>query len=168
MQPLAHSASGPAVGIEDEVEISIHPPSPFLIRHQEEILPDWHLPIASVAIVLQRSRFPLQTENRAVETEKAELREELIRFGDRVARQGDRGFLSDFFEPKTGEPMRSSPGSITCDCVAVAAALLGYATIPGTCSSLKHPRWGTAVYPGVFISSATPEVLEAAVLAAEP
>lgn len=136
-----------------------------MTRKQREILPDWPLPVAAVAVVLQRSRFPLNAKTPAIETEKARLRAEFLQFGDwMVAQLSDRGNLSDFFEPKTGEPVKSRPGAIACDCVAVTSALLGYATIPGPCARIEHPRWGTAVYPGIAVSVATPAAMKAAIL----
>jgi len=167
--PLEYLLPVEVAGIRDAVEISFHPPSLFITNHQGEILPDWKVPVASLAVVLQRSRLSLRDETPAVEVEKVKLRDTFLRFGNQfVTHLSDRGISADFFDPRNGYPLMSRPGSISCDCVAAIEALLGYAVVPGICSRIDHPRWGSAVYPGILAGATSPENLKAALLSAEP
>lgn len=143
------------------VEISIHQPSSFISQNLERVLPDWTLPVAWVVVVLQQSRYELVETTPHVEREKDRLREKFMRFGFEVAfKLRDRGFLTDLIDPRNGYPLLSRPGEIPHDDTAVVRALLGYPVINNNCHVLEHPRWGTAVYPSIMISSASPTIIK--------
>ena len=96
-----------------------------------------------------------------IEREKDRLRERFIGFGlDVVRNLRDRGYLSDLIDPRTGYPQLSRPGEIPHDDTAVVKALLGFPLIHNSCSVLEHPIWGSAVYPGILMCSASPQVIK--------
>jgi len=146
---------------DQAVEIFLNQPSSFICRNLERVIPDWILPDAWVVIVLQQSRFSLADTAPHVEREKDRLREKFIRFGFDVAfALRDRGFLTDLIDPRTGYPLLSRPGEICHDDSAVVQALLGFSVIHNSCSLLEHPVWGSAVYPGILMSSASPQAIK--------
>lgn len=143
------------------VQISIHLPSSFIAQNIERIVPDWNLPVLWVVIVLQQSRYELVETTPHVEREKERLREKFMRFGCDVAfKLRDRGFLTDLIDPRTGYPLLSRPGKISHDDTAVVKALLGLSLIPNSCRVLEHHDWGTAVYPSIIMSSASPTIIK--------
>lgn len=147
------------------MQYSIHSPSSYLQLNWQRLLPAWSSPVASVMVVLQPCRAASLGRTVESETEKAQLREQFMQLGDRiVAELHQRGFLADFFDPKTGLPMGSSEGAARLDDVAVVRSLLGYPieSQAGCCLAL-HPTWGYAVYPSTLVSSAPPAILEAIV-----
>lgn len=142
------------------VEISAHRPSLFITENLERVLPSWNLPNLWVVIVLQQARYELITTTPQVEQEKEWLRERFMRFGvDVVFSLCDRGFLSNLIDPRTGYPLLSPPGEIRHDDTAVVKALLGFPVIRNRCRVLRHPLWGTAVYPSTLFTSAPPNVI---------
>lgn len=143
------------------VQISIHLPSQFIVQNLERVIPDWNLPVLWVVIVLQQSRYELVETTPHVEKEKEQLREKFIRFGLEVAfKLRDRGFLTDLIDPRTGYPLLSHPGQIPHDDTAVVKALLGLPMIHNSCRTLEHHEWGTAVYPSIMLSSASPTIIK--------
>lgn len=145
------------------VQMSIHRRSPFIAQNLERVFPDWVLPVTTcrVVVVLQQSRYLLADSAPHIEREKDRLRESFIGFGSDVVRNlRDRGYLSDLIDPRTGYPQLSRPGEIPHDDTAVIRALLGFQLMHNSCSVLEHPNWGSAVYPGILISSASPQVIK--------
>lgn len=143
------------------VQMTIHMPSLFILNNLEQIVPDWTLPVAWVVVVLQQSRFPLAETAVYVEREKDRLREKFMRFGCAVVSHlRDQGFLADLIDPRNGYPWLSRPGEIPHDDAAVVKALLGLPVTTGNCSILNHPNWGSAVYPSILMSSASPSVIK--------
>ena len=143
------------------VEISAHRPSLFITENLERVLPGWNLPVFWVVIVLQQARYELVTTTSQVEQEKERLREQFMRFGfDVVFNLRDRSFLSNLIDPRTGYPLLSPPGEIRHDDTAAVKALLGLPVIRNRCRVLKHPTWGTAVYPSTLLTSAPPKVIK--------
>ncbi len=140
---------------------SVHPPSPFMCRYANQLLPGWSCPIASVLIVLQRADCGLMERSSITETQKHLLRDRFLQIGGAIVTElQDRGYHADLFDPKTGLPMLSQAGR-SMDDVAVVRACLGYGTMEiDGCDILLHPEWGDAVYPAVLVSSAVPTVLE--------
>jgi hypothetical protein len=143
-------------------QISIHAPSQYICTNRERILPDWkQQPFFWVVIVLQQSRYQLVESTLEIETEKERLREIFMRFGcDLAFSLRDRGYLTDLIDPRTGYPLLSHPGVIPHDDTAVVKALLNYPVIKNKCCVLVHPKWGTAVYPSVIISTAPSIMIE--------
>ena len=143
------------------VQMSVHAPSTFIVHNLERILPDWDVPVLWVVIVLQQSRYELEESTPEVEQEKERLREKFMRFGfDFAFNLRDRGFLSNLIDPRTGYALLSRPGEIPHDDTAVVQALLGLPVIRNRCCVLKHPSWGTAVYPSTLLTSAPPKVIK--------
>lgn len=145
------------------VQMSVHQPSLFIAQNLERVLPDWVLPVnpCRVVVFLQQSRYPLADTAPHIEREKDRLREKFIGFGSDVLRYlRARGFLTDLIDPRTGYPQLSRPGEIPHDDTAVVKALLGFPVIHNGCSVLEHPSWGSAVYPGILISSACPQIIK--------
>jgi hypothetical protein len=143
------------------VEISAHRPSLFITENLERVLPGWNLPHLWVVIVLQQAQYELVRTTPQVEQEKERLRERFMRFGfDVVFNLRDRGFLSNLIDPRTGYPLLTPPGEIRHDDTAVVKALLGLPVIRNRCRVLKHPTWGTAVYPSILLTSAPPKVIK--------
>lgn len=143
------------------VQMSVHPPSPFIANNLERVLPDWNLPVLWVIIVLQQSRYELVETSLQVEQEKERLREKFMRFGFDVAfTLRDRNYPSNLIDPRTGYPLLSRPGEIPHDDTAVVKALLDLPLIRNRCRVLEHPQWGKAVYPSTLLTSAPPKIIK--------
>ncbi len=145
------------------VQMSVHRRSSFIAQNLERVFLDWVLPVTTcrVVVVLQQSRYPLVDSAPHIEREKDRLRERFIGFGlDVVRNLRARGYLSDLIDPRTGYPQLSRPGEIPHDDTAVVKALLGFPLIHNSCSVLEHPIWGSAVYPGILMCSASPQVIK--------
>lgn len=136
-------------------QISIHPPTPFLRDNLTRILPEWNADEIRVVIVLQRSRFPLVESTPEIEAEKNRLRDRFLNLAFDVASELNlRGWMTDIIDPKTGYPMLSQPGELHHSDATAVATLLNFPLRRGLCSTAVHPDWGSAVYPGVFMSAA--------------
>ncbi|HIK33668.1 MAG TPA: methylmalonic aciduria and homocystinuria type D protein [Oscillatoriales cyanobacterium M59_W2019_021] len=144
------------------LEIRLCQPSAFVRQHQSQIFPTWNEPIASIILILQKSRFPLPTDNPELEAEKEQLRERFLRWAfPRVCQLRDRDFLTDLIDPRSGYPLFSNPGEIRHDDVAAVAATLGWEIASvGNCRAIVHPQWRTAVYPATLLSTASLPVLQ--------
>lgn len=143
------------------VQMSVHPPSPFIVNNLERVLPDWNLPVLWVIIVLQQSRYELVETSLQVEREKERLREKFMRFGfDFAFTLRDRNYPSNLIDPRTGYPLLSRPGEIPHDDTAVVKALLDLPLIRNRCRVLEHPHWGKAVYPSTLLTSAPPKIIK--------
>lgn len=145
------------------VQYSVHSPTEFIQTHSHQLLPTWSSAIASVLVVLQQCQVPLFDRTFVTEQQKYRLRLQFFDFGHRVATHLQQmGYAADLFDPKTGLPLLSPPGSLPLNDVAVVRAALGYSTSNiGGCLLLLHPVWDAAVYPSVLVSSAPPSVLTA-------
>ncbi|MBW4552687.1 MAG: methylmalonic aciduria and homocystinuria type D protein [Aphanocapsa sp. GSE-SYN-MK-11-07L] len=145
---------------------SVHPPNPFLQIHLDQLLPAWVEPVQSILIVLQQANQSLLRRTPATEKEKRRLRQQFIQFGDRlIAQLTSQAYQAELFDPRTGWPLFSQPGTLHLDDIAVVRTTLGYPALPqGGCLIIQHPTWGSAVYPSILVSSASPEVLEQIVL----
>jgi Methylmalonic aciduria and homocystinuria type D protein len=147
------------------MQYSVHPPSEFICRHSEKLLPEWAAPIRSIVVVLQPADRELIEPCPETDYQKQVLRSQFLAFGFRVAeRLRQQGYLADLFDPKTGLPLLSEAGSLRLDDVAVVRSTLGYATQAiGNCFTIIHPHWGSAVYPSILMSSASREFVESTV-----
>lgn len=143
------------------MQYSIHPPSDFIRNHSSHLLPDWSLPVASVLVVLQPARCSLLPLTIETKQEKDELRDRFLQWGTPlVCTLQAQGHLADLFDPRTGLPFLSQPGSLQLDDVAVVRYCLGYTSeTQGGCSIILHPTWQSAVYPSVLVCSVTPGLL---------
>lgn len=144
------------------MQYSVHPPSPFINTHWHQLLPDWSCPVESILVVLQPCSCDLAAKTPATDDQKQRLRQQFLEFGNQVAHHiRQRGYLVEMFDPRTGLPLFSQPGSLPLDDVAVAQACLGYQTRDRWgCSLILHPTWGSAVYPSTLLSSAPPAIIE--------
>ncbi len=140
---------------------SVHTPSQFICTHRTKLLPAWSLPVSSVLVVLQPSSCNLLEKSPAAEAQKQLLRQQFLQFGGQVAaRLQHMGHLAEVFDPCTGSPLFSPPGSLRLDDVAVVRSCLGYSTCDRHgCSVILHPIWGSAVYPSTLLSSAEPHLV---------
>ncbi|MBD2019644.1 methylmalonic aciduria and homocystinuria type D protein [Leptolyngbya sp. FACHB-36] len=145
------------------MQYSVHSPNEFIATHRPKLLPDWSCPVASVLVVLQSCPCELLQRTQQAEVQKQTLRQRFLSVGYEVATKLERmGYLADVFDPKTGRPLRSRPGPLRLDDVAVVRSCLGYPILDRNgCSVLLHPAWGSAVYPSTIVSSAAPDVLDA-------
>ncbi|GAB4546507.1 MAG: hypothetical protein Tsb0014_41060 [Pleurocapsa sp.] len=145
-----------------EIQIYIAPPSSFILNHQSQLLPSWKSPIAYVILVLQQSRLSLELSNFDVVREKDYLREQFWRLGSNLIQQlGDRNYLGDLFDPRSGYPWLSPSGTMTLNDNAVVQALLDFpVTSYKNCSLLTHPKWNYAVYPSTIVTNASWEILK--------
>lgn len=137
-------------------------PNGFMQTEWVRLLPSWTAPVTSVVIVLQQSPAPLTRRSSAREADKAVLRKRFLQWGSELVHQLQMdGYLADLFDPKTGLPQFSPPGSLTLDDVAVVRSLLHYPVRGcGNCWVVSHPVWGEAVYPATILSSAPVAVVE--------
>lgn len=144
------------------VEISIHSPSAYVQEHLQELLPNWQNDSVSMIIFLQQAQMSLTEVSPEVEAEKQILWENFIRWSDLLMNQLST-YPTEAFDPRTGYPRRSAPGTLHHSDVPAVHAALGYPIEKnGDCAAIIHPRWGTAVYPSVMISTApVPEILTA-------
>ena len=146
-----------------QMEYFVHAPTEFIQTHQEQLLPGWSVPVASVLIVLQACPAALLVRTAETEQYKQQLRQQFLAFGEQISAQlWTNGYAAEMFDPATGWPMLSQPGDRRLDDVAVVRASLGYPiALQGDCLISLHPDWGSAVYPSILVSSAPPAVLEA-------
>lgn len=136
------------------VEISIHPPSAYVQEHLQELLPNWQKDSISVIIFLQQAQISLTEISPEVEAEKQILWDNFIRWSDLLMNQLST-YATDAFDPRTGYPRRSKPGTLHHSDVPAVHAALGYPIEKnGDCAAIIHPHWGTAVYPSVMLSTA--------------
>ena len=147
------------------MQYSVHPPSPFICQHSEKLLPEWSSPIRSIIVVLQPADRELTERSLETDLQKQVLRSQFLEFGLKVAESlRQQGHLAELFDPKTGLPILSEAGALRLDDVAVVRSTLGYAIAPvGSCFTIVHPLWGSAVYPSILMSSADLKLVESAV-----
>jgi hypothetical protein len=158
--------------------VSVHPPSPYIVRHRRHLLPNWDCPVLSVLVVLQPCGCELLERSAIAEAQKHQLRQNFLQMGIHLVQQLQAlGYAATVFDPRTGLPIlqasdRQTPdpadpdrqvtpsGHFALDDVAVARSCLGYATLASHgCAILLHPEWGNAVYPSTLLSSAPPEIV---------
>ena len=169
----------------EEMEYSIHPPSPFIARSWQALLPGWSTPVLSVLVLLQRSPVMLCQHSSAAEAMKQHLRDRSIQLIVPLTEQlRVRNHNAMLFDPRTGLPytansdpsasdsdrsrssldfsgLDNSSSGIPLNDVAVVHALLGYTCHQyGRCHCIVHPFWGSGVYPTIMLASTTPDVLK--------
>ncbi|NJL38757.1 MAG: methylmalonic aciduria and homocystinuria type D protein [Leptolyngbyaceae cyanobacterium SM1_4_3] len=144
------------------LQYSIHPPSKFIRTHSDQLLPGWSAPVLSVLIVVQPCKLALVDRTAETEVHKFHLRQKFTELGYKIVSQLQQsGHFADLFDPKTGLPMFSIPGQIRLDDVAVIRSTLGYDVLSrGGCLTIRHPVWGSAVYPSILVTSACPQTLK--------
>ncbi len=144
------------------MQYSVHPPTPFIQQHWRELLPDWSCAVGSVLITLQPLTFAPWHPMPITDQQKQWRRSQFLQWGQAIAEGVQQlGYTCDLFDPKTGFPLLSSPGSLGLDDVAGVRACLHYPTLEVSgCWVMIHPDWGTGVYPSVILASAPPEVID--------
>lgn len=142
------------------IEVYITFPHQFLVTHQQKLLPDWNLPVASLILLLQQSTISLHECNEATRLEKQRCRERFIEWGtNQVATLGKQGYRGELFDPRTGYPWFGQPGSLSFDDNAVVSTLLHFPLqYYQNCSLLRHPLWKNNLYPATIVTSAPPEI----------
>ncbi|NJN38613.1 MAG: methylmalonic aciduria and homocystinuria type D protein [Acaryochloridaceae cyanobacterium CSU_3_4] len=145
------------------IEYSIHIPSDFISTNVCQLLPEWLVPVLSVLIVLQHCPVFLGEKTTETEFHKQQLRAQFVQLGRRIVlRLNQLNYPAEIFDPRTGFPLLSQPGSLRLDDVAVIQASLGYPlTESGGCWIIDHPTWGQAVFPSVLLSAAEPRITQA-------
>jgi hypothetical protein len=146
----------PLLKATDWVQCSVHSPNPFICTHRQHLLPSWRSAPQSVIIILQRSLVPLSHCTAETERQKNVLRDRFIHIGNDIRHTIQTvGYDAELFDPKSGYPLISSPGSLALDDVAVACQRLRYAvSTREACTYLLHPQWKDAVYPSTIVSDA--------------
>lgn len=144
-------------------QYSVHEPSPFMVSHGADLLPDWTVPIASLLVVLQYCPVSLCEVTPKTQYYKDKLRQSFLELSHPLVQQiQQQGYCAEPFDPKTGYPYHSRPGSLSLDDVAVISAVLGYpCLVSGECRLIQHPIWGDGVFPSVIVSTAPPDILAA-------
>jgi Methylmalonic aciduria and homocystinuria type D protein len=144
------------------LQYSIHRPSPFIHHHRVDLLPDWQVSVGSLMVILQTCPVSLDETTPATEHQKRRLRRRSLRLLEALTACLHRaGYAADGFDPRTGQPFCSQPGTLTLDDVAVVQAVLGYPLVArGGCHLIQHPVWGCCVFPSVLVSEASPKALE--------
>ncbi len=139
---------------------SVHPPSPYIVRHQQRLLPDWDCAVLSMLVVLQPCSCNLFERSAIAERQKHQLRQNFLAMARQIASHLQvLGYATAVFDPRTGLPCDTRPGLILDD-VAVARSCLGYGTVESHgCLMLLHPQWGSSVYPATVLTAAAPAVL---------
>ncbi len=137
------------------LEISAHRSTAFLNTNYRKLLPDWLAMPQGIILILQQSRLPLSVFHPAVALEKERLREQFISLAQSIKfSYGIQGISTIAIDPQNGHPLDQRGGTLHFDMVEVVQQLLQYPyqmTSEG-CKVLIHPRWQTAVYPGLLIS----------------
>jgi len=144
------------------MQYSVHSPTPFIQAYADQLLPSWSRPIVSILVVLQQCSRAMLQRTLLTERQKQQGREQFLQFGYQVALELEPlGHWVELFDPATGWPLRSPPGSLHLDDVAVVKAALAYPTnVQGDCTLVIHPDWQSAVYPSVLVSTASVSLLE--------
>lgn len=147
------------------IEYSVHLPSEFVSSNVCQLLPDWLVPVLSVLIIFQHCPVHLVEKTAETEFYKQQLRAQFVQIGRLIVLSLQHlGHQAEIFDPRTGYPILSQPGSLRLDDVAVIQNSLGYPLIQtGGCRIIEHPTWGNAVFPSVLLSSATPDITQAVV-----
>ena len=145
-----------------KVEVYLASPHQFLLNNQQQLLPDWDIPVNFLIIVLQKSAIALNELSQEVFLEKDRLRTKFIRFGSNlIFALQKHGYKSDLFDPRSGYPLLSRQGELTFDDNAAVKASLNYRVISyQNCSLLDHPTWGNNVYPSTIVTSANLNTVE--------
>lgn len=147
----------------NSVEIYLKSPTPFMVDNWGKLLPDWQVPPQTIVLVLLNSRFPLDREGELIESEKDRLLKQFMEWGKSFYLMShEQGFLTEIICPKAGIPQYSKKGEAHFDLVATVHHSLRFnfsRTVKG-CKTLVHPRWDTAVYPGLFLSRTTAVAVE--------
>ena len=144
-----------------DLQYSIHQPNAFIHHHRVDLLPDWNVSVQSVMVILQPCSVALNEITPVTEQQKKQLRRRFLYWAKQlIAALHQEGYAADSFDPQTGLPYYSHPGSRTLDDVAVVQSVLGYPLVPsGECRLVEHPIWGCGVFPSIVVSSAPPSVL---------
>ena len=148
-----------------EVQVYLVSPSKFIQNYQQQLLPNWKVPIAQIILVLQQSQISFTAASEQLILEKDRLRNNFIRWGTNLIFQlQDQGYISDLFDPRNGYPLLAPPGKSTFDDNVAIKTLLDYPLINfKNCSLISHPRWGESVYPSSIATSAPPNIIQPAI-----
>ncbi len=131
-------------------------PTPFMVDHWSEILPDWTRPPQAIAICLLRANVPLDLDEQPQRQEKDRLLNQFLTWGEDLLQQGlPPSHRLAIISPQDGKPVFSQAGNSHIDLVATVHHCLGFpfARSPQGCKVLRHPEWRSAVYPGLVMTT---------------
>ncbi|MEA5467923.1 hypothetical protein [Spirulina sp. 06S082] len=143
------------------IHIHLTSPSPYLLEHRSQLLPGFPSLLETVAIVLFQAQAELVAESEAIAREKERLLGQFLLLGRTVRELSN--FPTEIICPRSGFPLYSKPGEQHFDIVAIAHESLKIQFQPtgDRCKVLSYLDWQTAVYPCLFIASASPAQVEA-------
>jgi len=131
-------------------------PTPYMVDHWPEILPDWTLPPQTIIICLWPSQVPLDVDGPPQRQEKDRLLSQFVTWGQGVMQQPlPPGHDLAIISPQDGKPLFSPAGNTHIDLVATVHHCLGlsFRRTPDGCKVLIHPQWRSAVYPGLAMTT---------------
>ena len=142
----------------NQEEFYLKSPTLFIQTHRFKLLPGWTIAPQMMVIVLLKAKYPLEKEGEKICQEKNRLAAQMTSLGAefyRICHQA--GILSEIILPKTGLPIYSQEGEVNFDLVETVHSSLGYpfSKTHNNCKVFQHPTWQTAVYPGLFLSTAS-------------
>jgi len=140
----------------NELEVACVSASRAVLREVQQIFPSKSLSEVRVVATCQRSAMELVNWGDDVATEKDRLLEAFAAFAAEVCEAlAAKGFWADFIDPCSGLPSISKESAAVYDEVAGAQAVLKYDVFDaGPCKILRHPTWGSAVYPATIFTDA--------------
>lgn len=142
------------------IHIHLTSPSAYLLEHRSQLLPGFPGVPETVAIVLFQAGVELVAESEAIAREKERLLAQFLLFAETVREASN--FYTEIICPRSGFPLYSQPGEQHFDIVAIAHDSLKIQFQPtgDRCKVLSYLDWQTAVYPCLFIASASPSEVE--------
>ncbi|MEB3159912.1 MAG: hypothetical protein VKL20_00485 [Synechocystis sp.] len=132
------------------------PPTPFMVKHWPDIVPDWPGPPQAIAVCLLQSQVPLDEDDPPQRREKDRLLHQFLTWGDRHRhRELTPPQRLALISPQDGKPLFSPAGNCHIDLVATVHHCLGlpFVRTPAGCKILIHPQWRSAVYPGLAMTT---------------
>eukprot|EP00761_Pharyngomonas_kirbyi_P009894 gb/GECH01009912.1/.p1 GENE.gb/GECH01009912.1/~~gb/GECH01009912.1/.p1 ORF type:complete len:322 (+),score=28.57 gb/GECH01009912.1/:1-966(+) len=143
------------------LEYSIHIPSRALLRSIRHTFPN--APSTSTLLVIptfQPTTCDMLDINEETEQEKDRCLHRFYRFAKHLCQQvhAREGLWADFCDPVSGLPFFGDGAAVYSDVDGI-QTVLGYSVDDYSgCRVVKHPHWGSAVYPAtVFVSCPDPD-----------
>ncbi|MBP0019441.1 MAG: hypothetical protein J7647_18045 [Cyanobacteria bacterium SBLK] len=149
----------PTTGLQ--IHIHLVPPSAYLLQYQSQLLPGLTEFPQTVAIALFQAKEELVTESEAIAKEKDRLLEQFLSLA-RTLRETSN-FPIEIICPRSGFPLVSQQGEKHFDIVTIVhqSLRIDFSQTRDRCKVFTYSDWKTAVYPGLFLASASiPEIAE--------
>lgn len=143
----------PTTGLH--IHIHLVPPSAYLLQDRQQLLPGFPEVPQTVAIALLQAKEELATESEAIANEKDRLLEQFLSLAHTVRETSN--FPIEIICPRSGFPLVSQQGEKHFDIVAIVSQSLNIDFSPtrDRCKVFSYLDWQTAVYPGLFLASAS-------------